>query len=308
MIEAMIETAAQHQRIDDEVVGGDVDLRGHQAAEHHRRDHGHGVGLEEVRRHAGAVADVVADVVGDDRRVARIVLGDAGFHLADEVGADVGALGEDAAAQSREDRDQRSAEGQSHQRVQRRVLVAGELHHHHVVAGHAEQAQAHDQHAGDGAAAERDRKRGVQAVVRGLRRARVGAHRDVHADVAGGARQDRADQEADRGVPVERDAQRHEQDGADDADRRVLAVQVGLCAFLDGGSDLLHARVARALRQDPAHRDHTVDDRGHGTGQRDPKTVLNEHCFPLGLLLLEGREAPRKARDSSKPPRRKAIS
>ena len=85
--------------------------------EHHRGDHGHRVGLEQVGRHAGAVADIVADVVGDRGRVARIVLGNTSLDLADEVGADVGALGEDAAAKTREDRDQRSAEAERHQRV-----------------------------------------------------------------------------------------------------------------------------------------------------------------------------------------------
>ena len=88
--------------------------------EHHGRDHRHRIGLEQVGRHAGAVADVVADVVGDGRRVARIVLGNAGFDLADEVGADVGALGEDAAAETGEDRDQRGAEAERDQRVDRR--------------------------------------------------------------------------------------------------------------------------------------------------------------------------------------------
>ena len=83
----------------------------------------HRVGLEQVRRHAGAVADVVADVVGDHGRVARVVLGDAGLDLADQVGADVGALGEDAAAEAREDRDQRAAEGEADQRVQRRLIA-----------------------------------------------------------------------------------------------------------------------------------------------------------------------------------------
>ena len=79
-------------------------------AEQHGRDDGDGVGLEQVGGHAGAVADIVADVVGDHRRIARVVLGDAGLDLADEVGADIGALGEDAAAEAREDRDQRGAE------------------------------------------------------------------------------------------------------------------------------------------------------------------------------------------------------
>jgi hypothetical protein len=77
------------------------------------------VGLEQVGGHAGAVADVVADVVGDHGRVARVILRNAGFDLAHQVRADVGALGEDAAAEAREDRDQRTAEGEADQRVQR---------------------------------------------------------------------------------------------------------------------------------------------------------------------------------------------
>jgi hypothetical protein len=83
----------------------------HQRAQHHGGDQRDRVGLEQVGGHAGAVAHVVAHVVGDHGGVARVVFGDAGFHLAHQVGADVGALGEDAAAQTREDRDQRGAEG-----------------------------------------------------------------------------------------------------------------------------------------------------------------------------------------------------
>ena len=88
------------------------------------------IGLEQVGRHAGAVADIVADVVGDDGRVARIILGNAGFDLADQVGADVGALGEDAAAETGEDGDQRGAEAEGDQRLQdrrasRRRVCAG---------------------------------------------------------------------------------------------------------------------------------------------------------------------------------------
>ena len=84
---------------------------------------GHRIGLEQVGRHAGAVADIVADVVGDGRRVARIVLGNAGLDLADEVAADVGALGEDAAAETGEDRDQRGAEAERDQRVDDDAVV-----------------------------------------------------------------------------------------------------------------------------------------------------------------------------------------
>ena len=85
----------------------------HDRGEHHGGDRGHHIGLEQVGRHAGAVADIVADIVGDGGRVARIVFGNAGFDLADHVAADIGTLGEDAAAETGEDRDQRGAEGQS---------------------------------------------------------------------------------------------------------------------------------------------------------------------------------------------------
>jgi hypothetical protein len=80
------------------------------STEHHRRDDRADVRLEQVGAHARDVADVVADVVRDDGRVARVVLGDAGFDLADEVGADVGGLRVDAAADAREQRDRGGAE------------------------------------------------------------------------------------------------------------------------------------------------------------------------------------------------------
>ncbi len=100
-------------------------MEGEHAQQHHR-DRGHCVGLEQVGGHAGAVADVVAHVVGDHRRVARVVLGDAGLDLADDVGADVGSLREDAAAEPGEDGDQRAAEAQPDQRVHGGLLAVVE--------------------------------------------------------------------------------------------------------------------------------------------------------------------------------------
>ncbi len=91
--------------------------------QHHRSDDGHGVGFEQVSRHAGAVTDVVAHVVGDRRRVARVVLGDASLDFADEIAADVRALGEDAAAETGEDRDQRGAEAERDHRVSHRAVI-----------------------------------------------------------------------------------------------------------------------------------------------------------------------------------------
>ena len=165
----------------------------------HRGRRRHAVGLEQVGRHARAVADVVADVVRDHGRIARIVLGDVGLDLADQVGADVGALGEDAAAQAREDGDQRAAEGESDQRVG--LLVALRVHHGDD-RREREQAQADHHQARHRAALEGQREGLAEAVARRLRDAHVRAHRDVHADEAGGRARQRAEHEAARVPPV----------------------------------------------------------------------------------------------------------
>ncbi len=215
--------------------------------QHHGGDGGHRIGLEQVGGHAGAVADVVADVVGDGRGIARIVLGDAGLDLADQVAADVGALGEDAAAETGEDRDQRGAEAERDQGVDHGARVGRKPHRagqDRVVDGDAEQREAGDQHAGDGAGLEGELKPAGKRGDRGLRGAHVGAHRDVHADEAGGARKHRADQEADADQPAEQIADDQEDHDADDADGGVLALEIGLRAFAHGGRDLLHPRAA----------------------------------------------------------------
>ncbi len=94
----------------DAVAAGKID-RG----QHHGGHHGHHIGLEQIGRHAGAVADIVADIVGDGGGIAGIVLGNAGLDLANQIAADIGALGEDAAAETGEDGDQRGAEAERDQ-------------------------------------------------------------------------------------------------------------------------------------------------------------------------------------------------
>ena len=167
-------------------------------AEDDRRDQRHLVRLEQVGRHTGAVADVVTDVVGDRRRVARVVFGDAGFDLADEVGADVGRLREDAAADSQEQREQRATEPEADEDRRARVLEDHDDHRR------AEQTEADGEHAGDAAGAERDLQApcGIEPSLRGRRGAHVAAHREAHADEAGEARHEAAE---------------HERDGAEDA-------------------------------------------------------------------------------------------
>jgi hypothetical protein len=72
--------------------------------ENHRRDNCTDIGLEEVGAHAGHVAHVVANVVGDGGGVQRVVFGNTSFDLTDEVGTDICGLGVNSAADAREER------------------------------------------------------------------------------------------------------------------------------------------------------------------------------------------------------------
>ena len=72
-----------------------------------------------------------------------------------------------------------------------------------VVTGNAEQAEADDQHAGDGAALEGDVEGFDDARFGGFSGAHIGAHRDEHADEAGQAGEERTDGKADGGLGAE---------------------------------------------------------------------------------------------------------
>ena len=238
--------AADHERIERDP-GGLVE--GEDAEQDHG-DRGHRIGLEQVGRHAGAVAHVVAHVVGDRRRVAGVVLGDSRLHLADEISPHVGGLGEDAASQSREDRDQRATEAEPDEGVDRRLgAVVEEGRQRPVVARDTDQRETDDQQTRDRPTAEGDPQRRGDAAARGLRDAGVRADRDVHPDVSGRARQEAADRKPAGHRDVLDEDERDKQHDADDRDRGVLAVQVGACALLNGQRDALHPLVARRERE-----------------------------------------------------------
>ncbi len=297
---------ADGQRIDhqatDDGLAGKVDRR-----QNHGRNHGHRVGFEQVGGHAGAVTDVVADVVCNCCGVARVVLGNAGLNLADEIAADVRALGEDAAAETREDRDQRGAEAERDQRIDHRTGRRREAHaagQHCVVDGNAEQRQASHQHAGDGAGAERHRQALGQGLRGGLRRAHVGAHRDVHADEAGNAREHRADQEADGDQPAEQIANEQKDRHAGDGDGRVLARQIGLRTFLNGCGDLLHAGSAGVSGEHGLDGPCAVNERQQSAENDRPHHGIHGMSSPSSIEIVVPRATLRWTRDMIPPPAR----
>ena len=198
-------------------------------------DHRAAVRLEDVRAHARHVADVVADVVGDDAGVARIVLGDARFDLADEIRADVRALGEDAAADAGEQRDAGGAHPEAVDGVRGLRIAAEE----EVEDAESQQAQGRDRKPHDRAAEEGDGECvGRGGGMRGGGGAHVGPGRGAHADVAGAARAQRPDDEREDGAGAEGEPQHDDDHQAEDGQHLVLAPHEHHGAAVDRLGDL----------------------------------------------------------------------
>jgi hypothetical protein len=288
------------------------------APQQHAQDHGADVlghrALEQVGAAAGAVTDVVAHQVSHDGRVAGVILGDALLHLAHQVGPDVGRLGEDPAAQLREQRHEAGAEAQpddQERRHGRPVLFAAQHEAPHDLehAPHAQQRQRHHQEAGHRAATQRDGQGIGNTRARRRRHPHVRAHGHPHADDARERREQCADEEGHPGV----DAHLH---GRDALGLRVLVEQA------DHGGE----QHRRHHRQDqdgailPTHEGHRadVDHIAHAThGVRagvalhhvahqpvgKPERDQDRHGHQVGQLLCQTGHSvyppPRKRRQPS---------
>ena len=80
-------------------------------------DEADGVGFKDIGGHPSAIADVIADVVGNGGGVARVIFFELGFEFANEVCADIGGFGVDTSAQTSEDADERGSESEAGQAI-----------------------------------------------------------------------------------------------------------------------------------------------------------------------------------------------
>ena len=238
-----------------------------------------GGGLEDVCATAGAVAYVVTDEVGDDGRVARVVLGDAGLDFADEVSADVGSLGVDAAAKLREESDQRSAEAEADQLIRRRPRLFEAAEEEEEDAD-AEEGERNDDESGDGSATQGGLQGATEAGARGAGGADVGPDGDEHAGKAREARADGADEKADdyfigegscKGrepiANVQKDGEHH----CDNGDGAILPGHEGLCPFPDGIGDGLHLLRPGIHREDGSGEEECNQEAEDADYQRAPQ-------------------------------------
>jgi len=259
----------------------------------HRRNDGHRIGLEKVGRHAGTVADIVANVIGDHGRIPGVVFRDAGFDLADHVSADIRTLGEDTAAKAGKDRNQRCTEAERDKRFKNmaqarrfgRVINATK---HNVIARDPEQSEADHQHTGDGARLECDSQRRLQSAgPGGICRSHVRANRDVHADVTGRTGEHRTNYETDCRKHAEKRPDHEADDDADHPNGHILTVQVGRGAFLNRARDFLHFLVACRSAQNRATGIKAVQDRKTATRDHDP--ISCRHFITSLFLFCLGR-------------------
>ncbi len=285
------------------------------------------VALEDVGRHAGAVADVVADKVGDDRRIARVILRDSRLDLPDQVSADVGGLGEDATADPHEQRQERAPEAEPEQCVWRGNPEQDEDR------GPAEQAQPVGEHPGDRPGAVRDAQRISEGAARGGGHPYVGLHRHSHADLPDGQAEPGAHDErrcarqADDqphlslaqagealhgfrggGNDVHRKEERNGEHDDEREDRAELAPQVGIRAVADGAPDLLHLGAPFVFLQDLVPQEDRVGEPQDGHTEHGPDGGLLERGESLHRvapsLTQVGFMPTGEARQFYRPPKR----
>ena len=170
-------------------------------AQNRRTDDGADVRFEQVGAHAGDVADVVADVIGDNGRIARIVFGDARFDFAHEVGAHVGGFRVNAAAHARKQCNRRCAEAKARKNFEDLVHAFADKNDVRIEqeqANNAQKPETDDRHAHDGAAAECDGQGVSQPLAGGVRRADIGFCRHAHAEKSCRCAANRADDKRNR--------------------------------------------------------------------------------------------------------------
>ena len=158
------------------------DLHGHGGGNSDAGNHGAAVGLENIGAHAGDITHVVTDVVGDHPGVARVILRDAGLDLAHQVGTDVGALGEDTAANPGKQGHRRCPHAETVDGVRGFSVAAEEPVH----GTQSHQAEGGDTQAHHRTAVEGDRQGQALAVMVGCDRgADIGLGGREHAQITG---------------------------------------------------------------------------------------------------------------------------
>lgn len=164
--------------------------------------------------------------------------------------------------------------------------------HHRVPEGDIKESQTDDRKAHDAARGEGDAQTAVESLLRGGRRAAVGARGDRHADEAGKAGEKAAGHKGEGHEPGDKPGSRHtaehdEHARKEDGNRAVLPLEERRRTRADGAGYLLHQR--RPLREgkDLFALQPCKYQRDHAGSKADAIQIFH-HC--LLLLSLNLRE------------------
>ena len=237
-------------------------------------DNGTDIGLIQVRAHTGHVAHIVAHIIRDNSRVTGVILGDAGFHLAHQVGAHIGRLGEYAAAHTGKQRHG----GGAHTEGQHGAGNIGRFQMEHEAQQgkpnrNIKQAQTHYREAHDAAGREGHTQAAIQSLLAGVGRAAVGGRGDLHAHKAAQTGEKAAGQKGERHKPGQQlagchHAQHHNHTGEKHTHHGVLAFQIGVGTLANGPGDFLHQGGSFRKLQHTLGGDHDECQRNDRTDKR----------------------------------------
>ena len=167
----------------------------HQEGDQYGADEADRIGLEDIGSHAGAVTNIVTNVVCNGCGIARVIFVEVLLDFAHEIGADIGRLGVDASPETGKDTDEAGPEGEADEGIYG-LLDPMETHSDDIKATDGEQSEADHEETGHCAAAECHAQGGLAVLQSPRSSTDIGHDGDTHADVTGGERTDSAEKES----------------------------------------------------------------------------------------------------------------
>ena len=250
------------------------------------------VRLKQIGTHTGNVAHVIAHVISDNGRVTRIVLRDAGFHLANQVGAHVGSFSVNTAAHTAKQGHGRCAQGKA-------VDYSGLPREQYNNNTQAQQAQAHHAHTHNSAAGKSYAQGFVQtALLCSVSRTGIGLGSNAHTNITS---QNGTHSASDKGNHSHRvqtalsaagkhtsHHQNHSHSRHKNQQGFVLTAQKGHCTLMNRTHNFRHLRIARLHRGYTLGQHHGKKQSQHAASRRDygSHRIQFTHNFLLILLFF----------------------
>ena len=251
------------------------------SAQRNGRNNGTNIGLKQVCAHTGHIAHIVAHIVGNGGRVPGVILGDTGFHLANQISAHICRLGIDAAAHA----GKQSNRGSTKRETGQYVGVAGDQIHEAA----SQKSKSHHAHAHDSTAGEGNGQSFVHSgVFGGSGSTDIGFGGHIHAAVAGNGGEDSTHQKGHCGNPADAQSHSYKENHHEYNQNPVFGHQKCLSALMDEGGNLLHPLRTGILRRHLAGQINRKEQRNHAqNGRKNSEHIHFFSPFLFYFLFLQ---------------------